>query len=110
METVQWKVEGMDCSNCAITIHKYLRKEGMDNVKVNFATGDVSFDMNGNHTKDEIAKGIHSLGYSVAQGTNSVTPKRRFLENHLQRFFFCLPFLVILLLPMVGIQIHFLMN
>ena len=44
MENVQWKVEGMDCSSCALTIHKYLEKQGMKNVKVNFATGDVIFD------------------------------------------------------------------
>ena len=45
METVQWKVEGMDCNTCAINIHKYLEKQGMTNVKVNFATGDVIFDV-----------------------------------------------------------------
>ena len=44
MEKVQWKVEGMDCTNCALTIRKYLEKKGMKNVKVNFATGDVRFD------------------------------------------------------------------
>ena len=56
MEKVQWKVEGMDCTNCALTIHKYLEKEGMKNVKVNFATGDVIFDMNGTHSKDKAGK------------------------------------------------------
>ena len=44
MEKVQWKVEGMDCTTCALNIHKYLEKQGMKNVKVNFATGDVIFD------------------------------------------------------------------
>ena len=39
MEKVQWKVEGMDCNTCAINIHRYLEKQGMKNVKVNFATG-----------------------------------------------------------------------
>ena len=39
MEKIQWKVEGMDCTNCALNIHKYLDKKGMKNVKVNFATG-----------------------------------------------------------------------
>ena len=48
MEKIQWKVDGMDCSNCALTIRRYLEKQGMQDVKVNFATGDVSFDMNGN--------------------------------------------------------------
>ena len=61
MEKVQWKVEGMDCTNCALTIRRYLEKEGMKEVKVNFATGDVSFDMNGNATTEKLATGIKDL-------------------------------------------------
>src|SRR5262245_24011385 len=45
MENVQWKVEGMDCASCALTIHKYLEKKGMKDVKVNAVSGDVSFQM-----------------------------------------------------------------
>ena len=51
MEKVEWKVEGMTCTNCALTINKYLEKEGLKNVKVNFIGGDVSFEMNGNTIK-----------------------------------------------------------
>ena len=47
MEKVEWKVEGMDCTNCALTINKYLSKEGLKEVKVNFIGGDVSFELNG---------------------------------------------------------------
>ncbi|MCH5688949.1 heavy-metal-associated domain-containing protein [Niabella sp. W65] len=36
----------MDCATCALTINKYLNKEGAKEVKVNFATGDVSFENN----------------------------------------------------------------
>jgi copper chaperone CopZ len=35
METVKWKVEGMTCANCALTINKYLDKKGMQNIRVN---------------------------------------------------------------------------
>ena len=62
METVQWKVDGMDCTSCALTIHKYLEKKGMKNVKVNFGTGDVSFDLNDIKKEDDLAKGIKDLG------------------------------------------------
>ena len=65
METVQWKVDGMDCTNCALTIHKYLDKQGMKNVKVNFGTGDVSFDINDIKKEGDLAKGIKGLGYKV---------------------------------------------
>ena len=110
METVQWKVEGMDCSNCALTIHKYLQKEGMKNVKVNFATGDVLFDLNGSSSREALAKGIHSLGYSVSQEQGGTVARHKFLSTHSQRFLFCLPFLLVLLLPMLGIHLSLLEN
>ena len=62
MEKIQWKVEGMDCSNCALTIHKFLEKQGGQNVKVNFGNGDVSFDLNGGVTEEKIASGTASSG------------------------------------------------
>jgi Cu+-exporting ATPase len=39
------------------------------------------------------------------------TEKKPFLQNHLQRFLFCLPFTLVLMLHMIpGLHIHFLMN
>ena len=75
MEKIQWKVEGMDCSNCALTIHKFLQNEGMKNVKVNFSTGDVLFELNGDRNKEQIAKGIHSLGYTVTSHSIAIAKK-----------------------------------
>ena len=66
MEKVEWKVDGMDCTNCALTITRYLQKEGQKEVKVNFIGGDVSFEMNGSISKEQLAKGIEDLGYKVA--------------------------------------------
>ena len=63
MEKVEWKVEGMTCTNCALTINKYLEKQGLGNVKVNFIGSDVSFDLEGNKTKESVAKGIEGLGF-----------------------------------------------
>jgi Cu+-exporting ATPase len=116
MESVQWKVDGMDCTNCALTIRRYLEKEGMKNVKVNFGTGDVSFDMNEATKTDELAKGIKGLGYTVKAGDNShvhhhVDAQKGFLQTHIQRFLFCLPFTVLLVINMIpGVHIHWLMN
>src|SRR5687767_12747175 len=111
MENVQWKVEGMDCSNCAITIHKYLEKKGMKNVKVNFANGDVSFNINGEITAEKLAKGIKDLGYEVANRQKATGTKKQFLSTHLQRFLFCLPFTLALMLHMIpGLHIMWLMN
>ncbi|HYM93931.1 MAG TPA: cation transporter, partial [Chitinophagaceae bacterium] len=113
METIQWKVDGMHCSNCALTIRKYLEKEGLKDVKVNYANGDVLFEMNEDHTKDELAKGIRSLGYSVKAEGQAIDSKSKtpFLSTHLQRFLFCLPFTATLMLHMIpGLHIMWLMN
>jgi len=110
MEKVQWKVEGMHCANCALTVNKYLQKQGAHNITVNPIDGDVIFDLNSGSTTTDIAKGIESLGYKV-QSTDSVEEKRKpFLSNNVQRFWFCLPFTLILMLHMVGIHVSFLMS
>ncbi len=111
MEKVEWKVEGMDCTNCALTITRFLQKEGQKDVKVNFIGGDVSFELNGNIPKEQIAKGIENLGYKVVNQlqTSNFKPQT-FFSNHLQRFLFCLPFTLVLMLHMLPWHIHFLMN
>ncbi|MFN2437839.1 MAG: heavy metal translocating P-type ATPase [Chitinophagaceae bacterium] len=112
MEKVQWKVEGMTCSNCALTINQYLQKEGVKNISVSPVDGDVSFEINGIITKQKIAQGIESLGYTVAtNGSPDIQKKKPFLSNNLQRFLFCLPFTLVLMLHMIpGLHIHWLMN
>jgi Cu+-exporting ATPase len=111
MEKIQWQVEGMDCTNCALTIRRYLEKEGMKDVKVNFATGDLAFEINGNVAKETLAKGIESLGYKVASAQRSAASGQPFLSTHLHRFLFCLPFTAVLMLHMIpGLHIHWLMN
>ncbi len=111
MEKVQWQVEGMDCSNCALTIRKYLEKQGMKDVRVNFATGDVAFTIAENNDTDKLAKGIHDLGYEVTGQATAAREKKKFLSTNLQRFLFCLPFTLILMLHMIpGLHIHWLMD
>jgi Cu+-exporting ATPase len=109
MEKIQWKVDGMDCTTCALNIHKYLEKQGMKNVKVNFATGDVLFDSETEIAKDKISKGIHDLGYKVIDEAqdhghaheHGHDEKAGFFSTHLQRFWFCLPFTAVLMLHMI---------
>ena len=103
MEKVEWKVEGMDCTNCALTITRFLQKEGQKEVKVNFIGGDVSFETNGNIPKELLAKGIEGLGYHVVSEKRETRNEKRtaLFSNHLQRFLFCLPFTLILMLHML---------
>lgn len=113
METVNWKVDGMTCSNCALTVSKFLEKEGMANIQVNPISGDVSFDINGTGTKQQIIKGIEGLGYAVsAEDIVKEIKKKKFLSNHKERFLFCLIFTLPLMLHMLDkwIHIHWLMN
>lgn len=112
MEKVNWKVEGMSCTNCALTIDKYLQAQGLDQVKVNFIGGDVSFEIETGKPKQEIAKGIEGLGYHVITGDKSDQPKnKQIFKNHFQRFLFCFVFTAPLMLHMIpGLHIHLLMN
>lgn len=116
MEKVDWKVDGMTCTNCALSIDRYLKKEGLSDVKVNFIGGEVSFELNGNKTKEELTKGINNLGYQVVgendgiKSQNSKVKSKKLFSNHLQRFLFCLPFTAVLMLHMLPWHIHFLMN
>jgi P-type Cu+ transporter len=106
MEKVQWKVEGMTCANCALTVHKYLEGKGAQNVAVSVINGDVSFDINGVAKPETLVKGVESLGYRVAEGKTASQTKRPFLSTHYQRFWFCLPFTAVLLLHMFPFVHH----
>lgn len=113
METVQWKVEGMTCANCALTIRKYLENQGQQNIKVNPLDGDVSFEMAEGSVPASLKKGIHDLGYEViGQAGEVMQGKKSFLHNHARRFLFCLPFTSVLLLHMLDpwLHLHWLMN
>ncbi len=110
MEKVEWKVEGMTCTNCALTINKFLEKQGAQKVAVNFIGHDVSFEVNGDISKESLAKGIEDLGYKIAGYQLPTTNYQLSFSNHLQRFLFCLPFTAILFLHMLPWHIHFLMN
>src|SRR4051794_19273606 len=113
MEKVNWKIEGMSCSNCALTIQKYLEQKGLENVRVNFIGSDASFDLNGNITRSEIEKGIENLGYHVIDeaGEKQKVKTKKLFKNHLRRFIFCFIFAAPMLLHMIpGVHIHALMN
>ncbi|OYU57397.1 MAG: ATPase P [Chitinophagaceae bacterium BSSC1] len=112
MEKVNWKVEGMSCTNCALTVNKYLTGKGMQAVQINFMGGDLSFDLSEGTDKKELAKGIEGLGYHVITGEETDEKKpRKLFQNHFQRFLFCIIFTAPLLLHMIpGVHIHFLMN
>ncbi len=63
----EWVVEGMSCTNCAMGVRKRLEKQGMANVDVNFATGEVRFENLPGKPTIELKESIEELGYSVVK-------------------------------------------
>ncbi|MEJ7737634.1 MAG: cation-translocating P-type ATPase [Chitinophagaceae bacterium] len=107
METVNWKVEGMTCSNCALTISKYLQKQGLQNVSVNAIDGEVRFETPETTKGEKWVKGIESLGYKVVNdATIETAGEKKPVNKFLLYFLICLPFTVILMLHMLENWIH----
>jgi Cu+-exporting ATPase len=104
----------MTCANCALTISKYLEKEGLKNVNANPVSGEVIFDANGKNGFETIEKGIESLGYRVAEKNGVSTRKviKEPMNKYLRYVLICAPFTLILMLHMFEkwIHIHWLMN
>lgn len=114
MEKMNWKVDGMTCANCALTINKYLEKEGMKNVKANPASGEVLFDLVENTDTNKLEKGLESLGYQVAErnGVSAKPEETKKMNRFLRYVLICAPFTLVLMLHMFEkwIHIHWLMN
>jgi len=113
METIQWKVDGMTCANCALAINKYLGKQGAQNIRVNPIDGDVSFEIVESSSTNILKEGINDLGYNVVDTKAPAgQQKTRLLSTQTQRLIFCLPFTLVLMLHMLErwIPLHWLMN
>jgi Cu+-exporting ATPase len=109
MESVQWKVDGMSCTNCALSIHKYLQASGIEEPKVSFMDGEVRFDMPSEIKKETLIQGIQKLGYKV-RGQEEKQIKK-WLDNNKDRALFSFLFTIPLVAHMLpGVHIHLLMN
>lgn len=102
-DNIQWKVEGMSCTNCALSVEKLLKSKGVQNVSVSFIGGNVSFDKPETTDLLAIEKEIGQLGYHVVNGTakEKNPAKKKLFTSHFQRFLCCLIFTVPLWLHMV---------
>lgn len=96
-ENTLLNVEGMTCSNCALGIKKQLEKKGLNNVDVNFSTGEVLFKNNIQLPIEDIKNGINSLGFKVVE--QEETPKQG-LSSIEKKFYFSLIFTIPLFLHM----------
>jgi P-type Cu+ transporter len=103
----------MTCSNCALSISKYLQKQGLEAITVNPIDGAVRFTAAENAPLARLQAGIEGLGYKVT-GPDAAAPataqKRGLLHTPLQRFWCCLLFTLPLLAHMLPWHIHILMD
>ncbi|GIV32489.1 MAG: copper-exporting P-type ATPase A [Chitinophagales bacterium] len=97
---VKLNIEGMTCSNCALSISKYLEKKGATDVLVDFTTAEARFKIDNATELPEIKRGIEFLGYRVVDGSVEEQP-RPFQFPLLHKFYLCLIFTLPLLLHMV---------
>ncbi len=90
---IVWKIDGMSCVNCALGIESFLKKEGIDNPKVDFASKKLIFE-NKNINLKQLKIGIQNLGFSVIE-----TPKATQKNN--TRFLFMIIVSVIFTIPLL---------
>jgi copper chaperone len=63
------KVKGMSCQHCVMSVTKALSQlDGVKNVQVDLAKGEVRFDNTKEVASSRIAKAIEEAGYEVVQG------------------------------------------
>lgn len=96
---VELQVKGMTCSNCALTVEKYLKNEGMEGVMVDFSTDEVIFDTVDEKKLPKVIKGIDKLGYKVVT-TPPLEGEKEGMSRVEKYFYASLPFTALLILHM----------
>lgn len=59
-----FKIDGMSCGHCVMSVQKNLSKLRLNELKVNIGSADVDYDEN-KVTENEIIKAIEASGYKV---------------------------------------------
>ncbi|MEI6509179.1 MAG: heavy metal-associated domain-containing protein [Bacteroidota bacterium] len=68
---IELNVEGMTCTNCAATVRRKLEKDGMADINVDFASGEVTFKNPTELTVEQITERIDDLGYKVVSNNTN---------------------------------------
>lgn len=80
---IELPVKGMTCSNCALSVEKYLKASGAGDVAVDLGEGAVSFELLNPQELPGIIKGIEKLGYEVPMQQETQEGKWSLLEKRL---------------------------
>jgi len=108
-QNITLHIEGMDCANCASGITKSLQKNGMENVHVDFATGEAVFYIKNKSTLQSAIKGIQSLGYKVIDSKLKEENEGK-MSSIEKRFYFTLPFTIVLFFSHMIFSHEFVLN
>ena len=107
----------MSCANCASGIKKHLINKGLEDVNVNFSTGEASCNIDDLYNKNDVENIIQKLGYSIIKPNKEIKkriskveryfystliftlplfshmffPEGSFIQNPILQFFLCLP-------------------
>ena len=121
IKKIKIQVEGMSCTNCAAGIKKQLINKGLEDVNVNFSTGEASCNIDTLHNQNDIENLIQKLGYSIIKPNKEIKkriskveryfystliftlplfshmffPEGSFIQNPILQFFLCLPVYII---------------
>ena len=76
-KAIELKVDGMDCANCAQTITRTLQKSGLKEVRVDFLSGEVNFELVTAEKIDQAVKDINGLGYKVTKRSDLITDESK---------------------------------
>jgi len=117
IKKIKIQIEGMTCSNCAAGIKKHLLNKGLEDVNVNFSTGEANCNINSLHNQNDVENIIQKLGYSIIKPNEEIKnniskveryfystliftlplfshmffPEDSFIQNPFLQFFLCLP-------------------
>ncbi len=68
---VSCKIDGMTCGNCALTVEKFLEKQGASDIVANSATGELNFTKPEHIEEANLFKDLEKLGYPKVEDNES---------------------------------------
>jgi copper chaperone CopZ len=72
------EIQNLKCGGCANTIvNKLTEIEGIENVKVNEETSEVSFDMQSGEHLEQVVTRLSEIGYPIAGDENTLMKKAK---------------------------------
>lgn len=65
MESTNLEVRGMNCTGCSSSVNNFLQSLNLEDIFVDFSSGEVSFINKPKVKQEEIIAGIEKLGFTV---------------------------------------------